>query len=205
MFKDTLVEALYGVWPMIVIFTVILSSIRIAFLLKRKNKFVFYREICSLFFIIYILILFYVVTFQDVNYGESNFMPFREMFRYDIGSKLFMHNIVGNLLLFVPFGLFVSYYLRSKGPFIIIILSFISSLAIEITQYKIGRVFDVDDVILNIIGGFLGYLLYVIIDSVTKQFPKFLRQAWFLNLICLILLISVIIYLFGLEQFWVGL
>lgn len=205
MIKRTLIEALSSVWPMIVIFTVILSSIRIAFLIKRRHKFVFYKEFCSLAFLIYILILFYIVTFQDVNYGDSNFIPFQEMFRYDIGSKLFIRNIIGNLLLFVPFGLFVSAYLRARRPFVIIILACISSLAIEITQFKIGRVFDVDDVLLNITGGFLGYLLYIMIRAGSQQLPGIFRQVWFLNLLCLVAMGGIGFYLFGLKSLWVGL
>lgn len=203
MIRNVLVDALYEVWPMIVIFTVILASMRIAFLLTKQKKFVFYREFLMLLFLVYILILFQIVTFQDVNYGTSNFVPFQEMFRYSIGSKLFIRNIIGNLLLFIPFGLFISYYLVARKPFLIIILSFISSLSIELTQYKIGRVFDVDDVLLNILGGFFGYLLYVIITAVTKQLPGIFRQTWFLNLICLILLVGLIMYLFGYKfLFW---
>ena len=33
-----------------------------------------------------------------------------------------------------------------------------TSLAIEIVQMCIGRVFDVDDILLNLIGGFCGFL-----------------------------------------------
>ena len=34
------------------------------------------------------------------------------------------------------------------------------SISIETTQLLIGRIFDIDDIILNIIGGMLGYLIY---------------------------------------------
>ena len=30
-----------------------------------------------------------VVTFQDVSWSTSNFTPFKEIFRYEIGDRLF--------------------------------------------------------------------------------------------------------------------
>ena len=98
MINDMVIQIFGGAWPMIVIFTIILSSIRITYLIVKKQKLVLYKELTYLLFVIYILSLFYIVTFQDDNYGMSNFVPFREMLRYKIGSKLFFRNIVGNIL-----------------------------------------------------------------------------------------------------------
>ena len=70
MLKEMVIEIFGGAWPMIVIFSVILSSIRITYLIVKKEKFVFYKELTYLLFIIYLLSLFYIVTFQDDNFGE---------------------------------------------------------------------------------------------------------------------------------------
>lgn len=200
MLKNTLVDALYEIWPMVFIFSVILSTVRITYLYYRGQKFVLYKEFLSLLFIVYILILFYIVTFQDDSgLGDSNFVPFKEMFRYDIGSRLFFKNIIGNLLLFIPFGIFISYYIKSYRFWPILILSFISSLAIEFTQYKIGRVFDIDDIMLNIFGAIIGYILFIAFASVTKRLPKLMRREWFINLIFVILIILVILYFLNFD------
>ena len=87
-------------WPIVVISVVILASLRITYLIKNKKKFVFHEELLLLFFVMYILCLFQVVTFQDVNYGVSNYIPFKEIFRYSIGSPKFMKNVLGNIMLF---------------------------------------------------------------------------------------------------------
>src|SRR5699024_1806752 len=110
----------------------------------------------TLLFIIYVLCLFYVVTFQDVSWSTSNFTPFSEMFRYEIGSRLFIKNVLGNVILFLPYGFFAAYYLKLKKPWSILGLSILVSLTIETTQLLIGRVFDIDDIILNTIGGLFG-------------------------------------------------
>ena len=80
MFTSIFMKTIHNVWPMIFIFAVILISIRITYLLCNKKQFVFYKELLMLCFIIYILLLYYIVTFQDNNYGTNNFTPFKEIF-----------------------------------------------------------------------------------------------------------------------------
>jgi hypothetical protein len=137
MIKSTLIEALNGVWPMIAIFTVILASFRITYLIYKKEKFVLYKELSSLIFLIYILVLFYLVTYQESNYGISNYTPFKEIFRYNFGSALFFRNIIGNILLFLPLGLFLTSYINTKKLLPIFLLTAICSFAIELTQKNI--------------------------------------------------------------------
>ena len=96
MFDITIKNILANIWPMLVIITVILSSLRVVYIIRNKETFVLYREILKLGFVIYIMSLFYVVTFQDVSWSSSNFIPFKEMLRYRIFSNLFFKNVVGN-------------------------------------------------------------------------------------------------------------
>ena len=95
MFDITIKNILANIWPMLVIITVILSSLRVVYIIRNKETFVLYREILKLGFVIYIMSLFYVVTFQDVSWSSSNFIPFKEMLRYRIFSNLFFKNVVG--------------------------------------------------------------------------------------------------------------
>ncbi len=180
-------------WPMLLISVVILVSFRIAYLLKNKQHLTLYKELLMLSFIIYILCLFQVVTFQDdVNWSTNNFIPFKEMFRYSIGSRLFLKNVLGNMMMFLPFGFFVSYYLKLERPDISIILTIIASFSIECVQMSIGRVFDVDDIILNILGGLSGYYIYSVLKAIGSRLPKFVKSEIFLDLISVIILLGVI-------------
>ena len=201
MVQDTLISVFENNYPMIIIFTVVIVTIRLAYLISHKVKFELYRELFMLSFLLYSLILFYVVTFQDVNYGTNNFIPFKEIMRYEVGSSYFIHNVLGNILLFIPFGFFVSFILKTKKPHFIVIITFITSLVIEYTQLLIGRTFDVDDVLLNIIGGFLGYLVYLIIQVIYDKLPDILKKTWIKNL-CLILIIIGIIVLYCSTTLW---
>lgn len=201
MIKNVVIEIFGGAWPMIVIFTIILSSIRVVYLTINKEKFILYRELTFLLFVIYILSLFYMVTFQDDNYGASNIIPFREMFRYEIGTRLFFKNFVGNILLYMPFGLFVTAYIDNKKIFPTLLLTLISSVSIELIQLVIGRVFDIDDIILNILGGIIGAYIFLFIDKLKNILPKSLKKEWFMNLIIIILLLSAIIYFTNLSTY----
>jgi len=199
--KNIIEDIMPDVWPMVLIITVIVSSLRIAYLLNNNKKFCLHKEVLSLIFIIYILCLYHVVTFQDINYGTNNFIPFKEIFRYDINSTKFIKNIVGNIIMFIPYGFFASYYLKNRKFSTIFILSLVVSLTIEIVQLNIGRVFDIDDIILNTIGGITGYLLYVGIDAISSKLPKFFRSDAFLNLLVITIIILMIVYGFDINIF----
>ena len=190
--KNIINEILPDIWPMVLIITVIISSLRIAYLIKGGKKICIHRELLSLIFVIYILCLYHVVTFQDVNYGTNNFVPFREIFRYSIGSAKFIKNIVGNILLFVPFGFFSSYYLKNKKMLTTLILTLITSSTIEIVQYYIGRVFDIDDIILNTVGGMIGFYIYILFLKAREFYKPLLSKEWMLNIIAILLLIGFI-------------
>jgi len=89
-----------------------------------------------------------------------NFTLFKEILRYIrnihvIGIKLVLINIMGNVLAFVPFGIFVGYFLKnSKYTFLkTILLGLVFTVAIEGIQLitRVG-ICDVDDILLNFIG-----------------------------------------------------
>ena len=194
MVRDYILNIMENVWPMVLIFITILSSIRIAYLYTTKTKFVLYKEILSLIFVVYILCLFYVVTFQDVDWSGSNFIPFKEIFRYEVGSRLFIKNALGNILIFMPYGFFISYFLKTKKGHVIIILTIIASLTIEYTQLLIGRVFDIDDILLNMIGSYVGFLMFVLLDYMQDHIPSVLKKPIVYNIIVLLLLIAIGVY-----------
>lgn len=195
---NTIKEVMILTWPMIVISILTIASIRLVYLIKNKKSFVLYKELLALFFLIYILCLFQVVTFQDVpTHGiASNFIPFKEITRYQFGSRLFLKQVIGNLIMFVPYGFFVSYYIKDKKPYLPLFLITFASVSIELTQLLSGRVFDIDDIILNVIGGFIGYLCYHFFERILAVLPKFFRNAWILNLLAILVVIAFMCYVY---------
>lgn len=190
--RDITLDMLDTTWPMLVISCLVAMVLRITYLVTNGKKFVLYEELLKLFFIIYILCLFQIVTAQDVSFGGVNIIPFKEIFRYEAGTYLFYKNILGNVLLFLPFGFFVGYFIKVKKVSVMLLLTFIVSLSIETIQLSIGRVFDVDDVILNVLGGLIGFILYKVLN---KAIPDKLKKNWILNIIIIILIILVVRFL----------
>lgn len=185
-------------WPMVLISVVIMVSVRVSYLIKNhaNTNIVLYKEILMLVFAIYILCLFQIVTFQDSSLiSGNNYIPFKEILRYNITSRLFFKNVIGNMIMFLPFGFFISYYLDSSSFRLPLILTLIASAAIEIVQSLIGRVFDIDDIILNLIGGLLGYMIYHILRKIGEKYPKLFHNEWFLNILSIISLVGLVIIL----------
>lgn len=198
MIRQSIIEIFGEVWPTILISSVIAVSMRLTYLIKNHQKIILYKEFLTLFFIVYVLCLFYVVTFQDVGWSSSNFIPFKEMFRYSFGSRLFIKNVLGNIIMFMPYGFFVSYYLDLKKPISSFLLILLVSVSIETTQLLIGRVFDIDDILLNIVGGMFGFYIYKFLDMINDKLPKPLKNPIVYNIIIIIFIILITLYMFNL-------
>ncbi len=194
----TLSDVLHMTWPMLFISVVLIASVRIAYLSKRKEDFILHKELLLLSFVLYILCLFQIVTFQDINtLSGNNFIPFKEILRYEFGARLFVKNIIGNVILFIPYGFFATLYVdikKGKNAFLLVLLA---SIAIEFTQLGIGRVFDVDDIILNVLGGMIGFYIYRILDKISDYLPKVFKSRVALDILTVIifgLMVSYIIW-----------
>lgn len=180
---------LSDIWPMLLLFIIVISTIRILDVIINKKKFVLYKDLFFLMFILYMFLLFELVTSTDFESYSNNFIPFKEIMRYTYTSKLFYKNVLGNVLLFVPFGYFVNKVLKNKQVLIAIFTTLITSLSIEIIQMNIGRSFDIDDIMLNLIGGVIGYLIYKFLDYINEKLPSYLKKEWIYNILWILILV----------------
>lgn len=169
---DILIELL----PMIILFSLVMTAVRLITIKYCKEKIVLYKEFKNLLYIIYCFILFQLVTTTDFESFSNNFIPFKEIMRYPTTSILFYRNVIGNIALFIPFGYLITDMIKERAGkcnlFITGIITLLTSLSIEIIQMFIGRSFDVDDIILNITGGLIGFIVFIIIRSIYKRIPE---------------------------------
>lgn len=95
------------------------------------------------------------------------------------GVDGFVYNILGNLILLVPMGLFIYYYYRDRinSWKIIMLVSFCISLFIECTQIVLSlvfpnvcRYFEVNDLLLNTLGGVMGYIISKCFEVIKRYF-----------------------------------
>ena len=180
---------LKDIWPMLLLFIIVIVTIRVMDIILNKKKFVLYKDLFLLMFILYMFLLFELVTSTDFESYSNNFIPFKEIMRYKYTSKLFYKNVLGNVLLFIPFGYFVNKVLKNKKIIVGIFITLVTSLSIELIQMNIGRSFDIDDIMLNLVGGILGYLIYKFLDYIKEKLPNCLRKIWIYNVLWILILL----------------
>ncbi len=142
---------------------------------KKRNK--LFRVLEILLFAVYLAVLCYFLFIADRmgrTYSERvyhyNLMPFKEIVRFwtyrqTLGFWSVMLNLIGNVAAFIPYGLFLPRLFSSCRRFLLtFVLAFEFSLCVEIIQlvWKVGS-FDVDDILLNTLGGAFGFLIYRIL------------------------------------------
>lgn len=189
--------------PMIILFSMVMILVKIVSVIYNKEKIIIFNEVKTLFYLIYCFALFQLVTTSDFSSFSNNFIPFHEITRYQITSVLFIRNIIGNIVLFIPFGFIISDMIKDKiNKFNIMITSFIclfTSFSIEAIQMFIGRSFDIDDIILNFAGSIIGYILFKLINCVYHKLPKRFQsdgfKLFFLSVtIALLIIIFIVCY-----------
>ena len=138
------------------------------------------RELCLGLFVVFMMALLVFVWQGEyhapevmlraakhrISTGEGmNLQPFHTIQNYyrafGFQGDLFGINIIGNILMFVPWGFgMLLLWKKNRRMGRLILLSVMLPLLIEGTQLFIGRQVDVDDVILNFLGGMLGGLCF---------------------------------------------
>ncbi len=196
MFLNTIKTVLEDNWSILVIFIVTIVSMRFFAVKTSREKTSFYKEFFTVISIVYIFLLFQLLTKVELNQGGGyNLVPFTEIFRYEVGSRLFIYNVFGNIAAFVVFGIIASAYIKPKTVLSPFLISLIVSSTVEFVQLNIGRSFDVDDIILNVLGCIIGYLLYIGGSAIYRHLPKVLQKESILNVVCIIILVVIVIYL----------
>lgn len=125
--------------------------------------------------VLYLACLIYFMFFSE-SYGRTevhaeyryNLVLFQEIRRFIkhrdvLGMPAVLINVVGNVVVFIPYGCGLPLlFERLQNFFRVAVLSFAASLLAETMQliFRVGC-FDVDDLLLNTVGGCLGYLIFV--------------------------------------------
>lgn len=118
------------------------------------------------------------IALAGTGHHETNLIPlhvfvqtYTEVFvRGNINALLI--NFLGNVVLFIPLGIFIPLLWKTPAKKTVLI-GFCSSLLIEISQLLLPRVSDVDDLLLNTVGVWLGTLIFLFLK---KHFEPFVRS-----------------------------
>jgi glycopeptide antibiotics resistance protein len=168
---------------------------RFIVLKKNKRSFKPVNEIILMLFVLYLVGLasqtilpkwdmgvitdtgefFFNISFTN-ELASVNIIPFHTFYQYiftsanvsDWGSVSLL-NLSANLLLFSPIGFFVPLiWPKFKSFRKVVYLGLSITCLIEFVQFFIGRSTDIDDVILNTLGVFIGYGIYVLFGKAQR-------------------------------------
>lgn len=152
------------------------------FIVGRRRKRSFLRSLALYLFSGYCVSLFYFTIlwyYPDITlfpqYRFLNVTPFvwvRET--YDMGFRRMMEQLALNIGMYLPYGFLLPIVFRRPRTFRFHIgIVFLTTLSIESLQYIIGRSADIDDIIMNMSGGILGYLFFSAADDLLQK-----KQWW---------------------------
>ena len=141
------------------------------------------RALGKVLFVLYIFFLVYFLflaewygrtgTVEEYRYNLELFREIRRFITYreQLGMFAVFDNLLGTLLIFVPYGFFISMAAERRGFFKTLFFSFGLSLCVELVQLatRVGS-FDVDDILLNTIGGIFGYILFAICNVIRRRY-----------------------------------
>lgn len=170
----------------------------------KLSKTFFIKKIIVCLFIIYIIALFKIILFKEIpltdifkSYRKMrsiNLIPFKSIFEFIAISGqgdafTSVANVLGNLIVFVPLGYLVpSIFKRCSKIINVVVVTAGLSLSFEVCQYVLGiGSSDIDDVILNTLGGLIGYAIYFCLK---KIFHKINIQNISIIFITILFLIS---------------
>ena len=141
--------------------------------LLRKEKVVISRRIFIGGLVAYSLCLLMLLFMRPGNqsYDAYNLMPFDTILFYlsgEVKPLVAVYNLAANIGLFIPYGT-AFLLLAQKRPSNLVLLA-VPTLAItmiEVTQWFTNRgSLDIDDLLLNVIGVLIGYLLTPLVRRV---------------------------------------
>ena len=155
-------------------------------------------SLTHILFGIYCILLIWIILFKlsasleyirmMAGHRAVNLIPFY----YDNEVSMHLSEVIKNLLIFIPFGLYLCMLGMGLGKSVL--TGFIFSLTMELCQYAfaIGGS-DITDIITNTLGTLIGVTLYLVLTLIFKNKVKLNKVLNILALIVTLLFTSFII------------
>jgi glycopeptide antibiotics resistance protein len=140
--------------------------------LVKHQTYIVPKMVLQLAILLYSLGLIVLLFFRPENqsYGEINLIPFETIGYYLSGEVTFLialYNLAANIGLFIPFGLYYGMVKNTPKASLLVLLATGAITVIEGMQFLTKRgSLDIDDLILNLLGVWIGYLIYPLIKKV---------------------------------------
>lgn len=130
------------------------------------------------FFVAYLILLVKLIVFKYpssmvFDVADGNYVPFKTIMPYLKGQPTWIvaiYNIGGNIVSFIPLGFFVpAIYCRPPMLKQVLAFALLFSAILEGVQVLLrAGVFDIDDIILNVLGAVVGYGAFVLMATLLR-------------------------------------
>ena len=174
----------------------------------RKNKII--DILFGGMFIVYLFLMIDLLFFRwGMDSRSINLIPFKSILEgagiHDgIRHISFDVQVWGNVLIFIPAGVYIMVLLRQERVYKAMLGALLLSMATELIQYvfAIGAS-DIDDIILNCLGGAVGVLAYCLLKKQLKEKDKVRRIISYSSAIIGIpvLIITILLFFANLKSF----
>ena len=146
----------------------------------------------------WIVLLFYSYLLIDTVFFARDARRSINLIPFDmIAEQGFTLNVYGNILMFIPLGLYFA-NLMKQFHFRKVLGAIIgTSLGIEVLQYILKRgASDIDDLLLNTVGGLIGLVIYLVFKALFKSKERVHVALSILSIVVGIPVILLVIILF---------
>jgi glycopeptide antibiotics resistance protein len=179
--------------------------------MKQFNTFMLF----GVFLLLYMFLFSFVFIFKYVSplelfnpdrsyFRGVNIIPFHTIYSYlsgslDVSQGVVVSNILGNIVLFTPVGIYLQLLKKNKKIWISMLIVLLTTFSVEMIQFIFGLgAIDIDDIILNCLGGFLGILIYKGLYAFFKNEEK-VRTIFVVSGSIVILIPILITIIYGLR------
>jgi glycopeptide antibiotics resistance protein len=169
--------------PAIIIFCFALPAwliLRIAIIKKKRKHAATKKEILLFLFYVYIICVLMITLFPipmtryaDPHFNRINLIPIIKTWKEYMltvhngetaNTNNWLKNIIGNIILFFPLGVLLPGIIQLISLKKLVLIAFLFSFCIESaqfisTQFGVYRSVDIDDIILNIAGACMGFVI----------------------------------------------
>lgn len=179
----------------IVVFSAIALSWKIYICVSNKTDYTVTDKIKILLCILYFSVLISILIIPTWNFSPfyfpkpperlkelRNLIPFKSIFeaiKNMLNQNDVFRNFINlflNIAIFIPFPICIRSISKRISEKNLIIIPFAFSVFVEFIQYFMGRISDVDDVILNLTGVLIGYIVFKHYTHKSK-----IEKIWFIN------------------------
>jgi glycopeptide antibiotics resistance protein len=109
-------------------------------------------------------------------YNRMNLVPFIDVLN---GRGDFIRQVGLNVIMTIPFGFLIPLVKKENDKLLkVVFYTFLLSLSIELLQPLINgvRSADITDLITNVTGGIIGYIMYLILKPLTTKTLNYIRH-----------------------------